>query len=94
MVYNACMLSDRLIKSLKNDSAFQQFQDYAIDKVKELDSISDLNDLTNEQIGEEARARVLAINKLQAILAPFMDFREKQEVNKKEIAKKKRKFGL
>lgn len=85
---------DDLVKRLKDNPHFQELQQYIFSKIDELNSIEGLNGMTNEQAGEEARARAKAIEKLEDILRPFLEFAEKREPSEKEIEDAKRRRGL
>jgi len=88
-------LSKKLIKQLKDDSSFQEFQEYILEVISDLDSVVgfDTKD-DNEMLGEKLRARIIAKEKLYQILKPFIDFSEKREPTKEEKEKAKDKFGL
>lgn len=88
------MLSDELVKKLKDFPDFAEFSQYIAEKIEELDSINGLDGLSNEQAGEEARARLKARDKLIEILAPFVEYRGKREPTKEQIKEAKKKAGL
>lgn len=83
-----------LIKKLKDNPYFSEFQKFVILKVDELNSIGDLKNLTNKKAGETVRARAIASSTLQDILKPFVDFSEKREPTAKEVQAAKDKVGL
>jgi hypothetical protein len=83
-----------LIKQIKDSPYFEQLQEYINSKINELNSLDGLEGLSNEQAGEEAKARVLALNKLWEILKPFIEQREKREPTTEEIQKAKEKYGV
>jgi hypothetical protein len=85
---------DELIRKLKNNADFVEFADYIIEKIDELDTVSGLDIMTNEQAGEEAKVRSKTKDKLYEILRPFIDFKEKKEITEGEIKKAGEKFGL
>ncbi len=88
------MISQEVIKSLKDNPYFKIYQDHVLEQMSSLNSIADLSDLSDEQAGQLARARALAINILKDILAPVMDFKEKREPTTEEIQKKKKRYGI
>lgn len=83
-----------IVEKLKDNPYFLELQQHILDKINELNSIDGLDGLTNEQAGEEVRARGKAIEKLEAILQPFLEFSEKREPTDEEIRRKKDQFGL
>jgi len=85
---------DELIRALRKDPHFIEFQKIIIDKIDELNSIDDLKDLSNKKAGETVRVRAMVASKLQEILAPFVDFKEKREHTAEEIEAVKSKVGL
>lgn len=85
---------DELIKNLKDNPAFTQFEGYIIKIVDGLDTVEGLEQMSNEQAGEEAKIRAKTKDKLVAILQPFIDFAEKKEPTEAEIKKAQEKFGL
>lgn len=88
------MLTNDFIKKFKDSPEFTLFQDYVVSKMAELDSVDGLEDMTNEQAGEEVKVRNKAKIKLYEILAPFLDYSEKREPTAEEINKAKGKFGI
>jgi hypothetical protein len=87
-------MSDELIKKLKEYPAFAEFTEYMVAKIEEFDSTSGLDEMTNEQAGEEVRARSKARNKLYEILSPLVEPAEKKQPSKEQIGFAKAKFGL
>ena len=87
-------MDDKIIKKLKDDPYFIQFQEFLVLKVDELHEIQDLKKLSNQKAGETVRIRAEAITVLQGILQPFVDFNEKNEPTVKEIQAAKAKAGL
>lgn len=83
-----------LSKKLRERPEFADFQEYIILKINELDSVKHLNTLSNEQAGETAKARLLAIKTLEEILRPFIDFAEKHEYTEEEIKEAAARRGL
>lgn len=88
------MMGEDIIKRLREHPDFLELQDYLLSKIEELDSISGLEGLSNEQAGEEVRARSKAKNKLLNILAPFIDYKERKEPTITEIQTAKTKAGF
>jgi hypothetical protein len=88
------MLSQEIIKKLKDDQTFIELKDWIIEKVSELDSLAGLGSMTNELAGEEAKVRAKTVVKLQQIFSPFIDFREKKEPTQEEIKTAETKYGL
>ncbi len=87
-------MNENLVKKLKDDRYFVEFQKFVISKIDELNSIGDLKDLTNKKAGETVRARAIASSILQDMLKPFIDFNEKREPTAKEVDAAKSKAGL
>lgn len=89
------ILSSDLIKKLKKDSDFKEFQNYILEEISKLDSLG-VFDITasNEQLGAQVRARIIARDKLYEILKPVVDFQEKKEPTKEQIEKTEEKYGL
>jgi hypothetical protein len=88
------MLSDELIKKLKDDPYVQQYMEYVVGEIFKLDSVQDLSKFSARKAGETARARAIAINMLKDILSPLIDFSEKREPTKEEIKEANTRFGL
>lgn len=87
-------LSTELIKSLKENNSFRLFQNYILEKIDSLNTVDGLEELANEQAGETAKVRSLAIATLREILDPIMNFRARLEPGVDEIQQKKDKYGL
>ena len=88
-------LSDEFIKKLKDSPDFVQLQAYIISKIAELrDGNENLLTLSDSLAGEEIKTNIKAAKKLEEILSPFMDYREKKEPTEEEINKAKGKFGI
>lgn len=85
---------EELVKKLKSDPAFQEFTEYVISKIEELDTVSGLDRMSNEEAGEEAKIRSRTRDKLYEILRPFVDFKEKREPTEEEKRKAQEKYGL
>ena len=85
---------DELIRALRKDPHFIEFQKIIIDKIDELNSIDDLKDLSNKKAGETVRVRAMVASKLQEILAPFVDFNEKREPTTEQVEAVKKRVGL
>lgn len=84
----------QLAKNLRDKQEFILFQEYVLLKVSELDTVDGLEEMSNEQAGETARARKLAISKIHEIFKPFIEFTEKHEYTKEEIAEAAARRGL
>src|SRR3989304_4953250 len=88
-------LSDEFIKKLKDSPDFVQLQAYIISKIAELrDGNENLLTLSDSLAGEEIKTNIKAAKKLEEILSPFVDYREKKEPTEEEINKAKSKAGL
>lgn len=87
-------MDKELVKKLKNDSYFEQFQEFVISQIDKLNSIDDLKNLSSLEAGETVKARAIASSMLQEILKPFIDFTEKREPTEKEIKAAKARAGL
>ena len=93
-VYNRAMLSETLVKRLKDDIDFGEFMNYVAEQVEALDTVEGLEQMTNEQAGEEAKVRNKAKAVLLQILRPFWEFAEKKEPSEAEKAQAGKKYGL
>lgn len=89
MVYNAHM--EDYINKLKDNPAFLQFEEYIMEKIDELDHVADLERLSNEAAGEEAKVRLKSRDKLLEILSPFLNLVEKKEPTAEQVSKAKEK---
>lgn len=87
-------MDDDLMKKLKSDPAFIEFLNYVLEKIEEIDTVNGLENLSNEQAGEEAKIRSKVKDRLNEILKPFIEFRGKREPTDEEIKKAEEKFGL
>lgn len=83
-----------LVKYFRDNPRFLELQQYILTKIDELNTVDGLDGMTNEQAGEEVRARAKAIDKLEEILKPFLDFNEKREPTEDDIRKAKERAGL
>lgn len=88
------MLSDELIKKLKDDPYVQQYMEFVVGKILELNSLEDLERASVKKAGETAKARATAMKMLKEILSPLIDFNEKREPTAEEVDAAKRKVGL
>lgn len=78
-----------LIDKLKQNPDFLKFEEWAVSEIEKLDSVSGLDQMSNKRAGEEAKVRILAKNKIIAILAPFINYSSKKAISedqKKEAA--------
>ena len=88
-------LSSELIKKLKKDSNFQEFQEFIVETINELDSLGGFDTkVKNEQLGEQLRSRVIARDKLYEILRPLINFQEKKEPTESQKKEVGEKYGL
>jgi len=87
-------MNEKLIKRLKDDPYFVEFQKIIVSKIDELNFVGDLKKMSNLKAGETVRARAMASDILQDILQPFFDFSEKREPTVKEVQAAKDKVGL
>lgn len=96
MVYNITMLSEELIKKLKSDNKFQEFQEHVLEQMRTLDSISDIDDedLNNTDLGEIVRARSIAIVILRNVLSPVIDFNEVNPPSEEAIKRAESRYGF
>lgn len=88
------MISEESIRAIKNQHSFAEFRDHIISVVDDLNSVSGLESLPNAVAGEEAKIRSKTIDKLMAILRPFVDFKEKKQPTIEQIQKVKEMTGL
>ena len=87
-------MQTELIKRLLENEDFKIFLEHAGSKIDELNSVSGLQDLSNDRAGEEAKVRNLAVKKVTQILSPFLQFKEKAQVSEKELEAAKKRVGL
>ncbi len=85
---------EETIKKLKDYPAFQEFVDYILQIIDKLDTVSGLENKTNEEAGEEAKIRAKTKERLFEILKPFIDFKEKKERSEEELKKASQRYGL
>lgn len=87
-------MSDEDIKKLKEFPPFQAFEAFVASQIDSLNVLDDVRSLSNERVGEEAKARMLAKDKLYAILAPMLRIVDRRQPTEAEIKAAKDKFGL
>ena len=88
------MLSQEVVRKIKDNTSYVEFQQHIAEEVDKLDSIAGLEDMSNERAGQEVKARARAAQILREILSPFFEYAEKQPPTKEEVEKAKNKFGL
>jgi hypothetical protein len=87
-------MDEQLIKRLTEDSDFSIFATYIKNQVEELDTATIFDGMTDEEAGQEIKARSKAIGILHKILKPFIDFKDKKEPTEAELNKVKKSYGL
>lgn len=85
---------EELIRRLKTNADFVEFSDYIVQVIDELDTVSGLENMPNDQAGEEAKVRFKTKAKLYEILSPFINLKEKREPTEEEKKKASERFGL
>lgn len=88
------MIAPNVLKRLKDNSDFDIFSEYIEEKINSLNSVEGLGQLNNQEAGEEAKIRAATILKLRQILAPVIDFVEKEKITADQLTKKKQKYAL
>jgi hypothetical protein len=88
------MMNEELVKRLKDDSDFKDFQEYVWSEIEKLNSIDDLISKSNKEAGETVRVRAMASQLLEKILDPFISYQEKREPTAKEVDAVKKRVGL
>lgn len=88
------LLSADVIKKLKDDSAFNAYRAYVMSKISELNTLDGLEDLPNEEAGEQAKVRSYAVKLLKDILTPVIYFKEKTEPTDEDIKIMKNRYGM
>lgn len=83
-----------LIEKLKNSPDFIQFEKWVIGEVNKLDTVEDLEGMSDKRAGQEAKIRSLSKNKLIQILTPFINFSEKKAVSEEQLKEAKDKARL
>lgn len=87
-------LNPDIVRQLLNDSAFSEYIEWVTGLMADLDSVGGLEKLTNEEAGEAVRVRAKALEKLQEMLAPFIEYRTKKVPTLEEFTKVKSNYGL
>lgn len=87
-------MTDDLVKKLRENTDFQAFLKWLGDTIEDLNTVSGIEEMSNEQAGEEVRARLKAILMLEKILQPFLDFSERRKPSLEQLDKAKRRAGL
>lgn len=87
-------MNEKLRGRLKEDDAFQEFISFLKAKANELENVSNMNldELSNERAGEEAKIRREAANTIRAIIYPFDKTRD-TEPSYEDIKKAKKRVG-
>ena len=88
------MLSDNVIKDLKENLSFREFQKYIVEQVDALNTLNGLDHLSNDLAGEEAKIRSKAVDVLISILSPIVTFTPKTKPTDEDIKAREREFGL
>lgn len=88
------MLSPQLLKRLKDNTDFEEFTNQIISTIDELRNVSDLESMSDEAAGQEAKVRAKTIKKLQKIFAPVITFKQKEEARPEMVLKQKKKYAL
>lgn len=87
-------MDERLIENIKASAVFEDWKNYIVSEIKDLNSVVGLDKLSNEAAGEEAKVRFKTVNKLKEILYPLIEGAP-PKLNIEELKKKmERKFGL
>lgn len=79
---------------LLNNPEFKQYIEWVSGLMADLDSVGGVEGMTNEEAGEEVRVRSKALDKLEQILAPFIEYRTKREHTVEEFKQAKSNYGL
>ena len=87
------MLNPTLIKKLNNNLDFQIFKRWLVQQIITLDSVDDLEEMSNEKAGEEAKIRSKTKATINKILAEFI-LPEPKEPSIERLQKAKNKGGL
>ncbi|UOF78910.1 hypothetical protein [Caudoviricetes sp.] len=82
------MLTNSITQRLEKDADWTVLSTHIKETVNTLDSLDGINFLNKEEAAIEGRARVLAKEKLQAILEPFYGAEESTIDNKSHLGKK------
>jgi hypothetical protein len=88
------MLSDNVIKDLKENLSFREFQKYIVEQVDTLNTLNGLDQMSNDLAGEEAKVRSKAVKILISILRPIVTFNPKTKPTADEIRAREREYGL
>lgn len=87
-------MEERVIENIRNSAFFKEWTEFIVLKINELNSVSGLEDFSNEQAGEEAKVRIKTVKKLKEILSPFIENPKKTGITEEMRYKAKRKAGL
>lgn len=88
------MLTNENISNLLNNSDFNIFFSDLLLRINDLNSIEGFGDLRNDEVAELVRARSKAIEILQEVVRPIVNFSEKQASSEDKLKKVKSKVGL
>lgn len=88
------IMNEELVRKLKSSSDFNEFMDYALRKISELDTVKGSIKLSRNRAGELAQAREMAKDTLLEMFEPFVNLQEKKEPTQKEIEEAHRRVGL
>lgn len=88
------MIDKKTIKQLRKYPEWKQFREHMFQEIDSLNSVENLQELSNERAGEEAKVRNKAALKLYEIFEPFLLFEEgKIEDPIERVKKIKEKYG-
>lgn len=88
------MLSDELIVRLQNNADFLKYKEFVFQKINELNSVDGLDQMSNEDAGEEAKIRYKTLSKLLELVDPIFRFGEKKQRSDSEVKKAEKAHGL
>lgn len=87
-------LAPEVIKTLKENPSFNAFQEYFLDKARELDTTIGLDELSNDLAGEEAKVRLKTSQFIRELFAPIVKYEEPQKPTEEDIKQREKELGL
>lgn len=87
-------LSPELVKEIREDTLFQPLISYIKEKIIELDTVQDMENLSNKEAAEKSKSNAIAIKKLVEIFEPLINPREIKEQSIDDVQKAKDRYGL
>lgn len=87
-------LSHELVEAIKDDPRFEALQVYITNEIFKLDTVQNLEGLSDKEAGQQAKVNALTIKKLLQIFDPFINPRNPRVPSIAEVKGAKGKYGL